>query len=104
MATVVKGIKVTIPAHQEKVETIISVPEGKTYTIRAVGKYTSSNYYFILEVDGDRLIEMPAELSMGYGDFIPFNLKVEGPADIKVGGKNRVSTTQAPVMAIVYED
>jgi len=104
MGTVITGKKITLPANQEKVETILTVPEGKKITIRAFGKTTSPDYIAILERDGNREIEMPADLAMGYGAFIPYNREVEGPADIKVGGLNLTSSDIEISVALAYEE
>ncbi len=104
MGVVYKSISVTLPANAEKLDTILSVPDGKTYTIRSIGKTSNANYVFALTRDGVYDIEIPGDFEMGYSNFIPYNVIVEGPAEIKVGGTNLSGSALTVDVSIMYED
>jgi len=103
MATRYKTISFDIPANGEAVETILSVPSGSKYKVSAVGRSDAGNHTFVVRVGDTTIVELPHDMSIGWGDFIPLNLELDGPVNIKIGAVDFSGNTTTQTYSIAYE-
>ena len=99
-----KTITVTIPAGEEVEDTILSIPTGSKYRVYGFMRDSTADLMLVVTRNGTRDIEVPADLDYGYGDGVPYNAEIEGPAEIKVGGINSGSSSASPKITVVYEE
>jgi len=104
MGTKYKRIDVTIPANGEAVDVILSVPTGATYKVSAVGRFSASNKTMIVRVNDVTIVEIPHDFDMGWGEFIPLNLELKGPATLRIGAIDHTGGETTQPYAVAYED
>ena len=99
-----KTIEVTIPDGEEVTETILSVPDGARYRVYGFIRESTADVMLVVTRNGIRDIEVPMDADYGYGDSIPYNAELEGPAEIKIGGRNSSGGSVSPNLTVVYEE
>lgn len=97
-------IKLTIPANGEKSGTILTIPDGKKVSIYALGKSNTSDMIVYLSIEGDKIIEAPADFYQQQGQFIAINIDMEGPQEIIVGGINSSVSSKDMYFCVAYEE
>jgi len=99
-----KTIQVDIPADGEAVDVILSVPTGSTYRISALGRDSVADFTFIASVGDARFLELPHDLDIGWGAFIPINLELAGPATLRVGATDQSGAGGTRTYSVAYEE
>jgi len=104
MGTKYRTIQVDIPANGEAVDTLLSVPTGATYKVAAVGRSSAATMTMVVRLGDTTIVEIPHDMSIGWGNFIPLNLELKGPTILKVGAVDYSGSGSTQTYAIAYED
>jgi len=99
-----KTVKLDIPANSSNKDTILTVPEGKKITLKAFGRTSEDECLSFIEIEGDRIVECPANFAINQGNFIPVEVVVEGPKTVKVGGEDTGGWDHTIYLTLAYEE
>ncbi|RLC47038.1 MAG: hypothetical protein DRH57_04860 [Candidatus Cloacimonadota bacterium] len=99
-----KTTKLTIPANQSKKETILTLPAEKKVILKGFGRTSESDCLSFIEIEGDRIVEIPCEFAINQGNFIPLEIEVAGPKSVEVGGEDVGGYDHTIYMTLAYEE
>ncbi len=89
MRNIYQTFSITVPAKTLLLMPAISSRPGELPFITCIGRSTGDNSDFLFFVNDAQVIDIPKELSMGYGDFIPFFYQMKENDVTRGGFRNR---------------
>lgn len=97
-------IPLSIPANGSVSDTILSIPSDEKVTLKAVGCSAYDGCNLSLSVRGDYFVTYPAEITAGWGSFIPLDNEYTGPAEITAGAEDTGGGARTIYMTLMYEE
>ena len=94
--------QITVPANTLLLIPCIASRPGALPFITCIGRSTGDNSDFLFFVNDAQVIDIPKELSMGYGDFIPFFYQMKENDVTRGGFRNRVAAEKDFFFTIQY--
>lgn len=99
-----KTVRLTIPANSVNKDTILTIPAGKKIKLKAFGKTLEYDCLGFIEIEADRVVELPCDFAVNQGNFVPVEMEIEGPKTIEVGGEDTGGSDHDVYMTIAYEE
>lgn len=94
--------KVTVPPNTVVLISAITSRPGLLPFITCIGRSTGDNSDFLFFVNDAQVIDIPKELSMGYGDYVPFFYQMKDHDVTRGGFRNRTTTEKDFYFTIQY--
>ena len=95
---------ITPPTNGEIIETALSVPEGKTYSLKAMGMLGQTSDNVDIVINSTNIVEVLNNISFGWGYTIPLDTDIKGPQNVDIRITDKTGTGDTVPIVLAYEE